>query len=81
MFCSSSKLSRREALEVEHIMDSKLYICSSPLFLVCSPLADNVVVRDAIICASSIELEYYNSVLVHFPQICYLCGLGEKKIG
>ena len=79
-FYSSSKLSRQEALEVERIKESKLYICGSPLFPDDSPLADNLVVREALTCASPIELQYYNSVLIHFPPICYFCGLSEENL-
>ena len=57
------KLSKQEAFEAECIKESKLYICGSPLF---PPLASNVIVREAITCASLIELQYYNSVLIHF---------------
>ena len=79
-FYSSSKLSQREVLEVERIKELKLYTCGSPLFPDDSPLASNVVVREAITCASPIELQYYNSVLLHFPPICYFCGLGEENL-
>lgn len=79
-FYSSSKLSQREVLEAECIKESKLYICGSPCFPDNSPLADNVVVREAITCASPIELQYYNSVQVHFRLICYFCSLGEENL-
>ena len=36
------QLSQREALEVERIKESKLYICGSPLLPDDSPLAGNV---------------------------------------
>ena len=79
-FYSSSKLSKREVLEVERIKEPKLYNCGSPLFPDDSPLASNVVVWEAITYASPIELQFLNLVLIHFPQICYFCGLGEENL-
>ena len=77
---SNSKQFQREALEVDRIKESKLYICGSPLFPDDLPLVSNVVVREAVTCASPIELQYYNSVLLHFPPICYFCSLGEENL-
>ena len=76
----SHRGTQREALEVERIKESKLYICGSPLFLDDSLLVSNVIVREAGTCASPIELQYYNSVLLNFPPICYFCGLGEEHL-
>ena len=60
--------------------ESRLYVCGSSLFPEDSPLADTVVVREAVICKTPIESQYYSSVLVHFPPICYYCGLGEESL-
>ena len=76
----SHRGTQREALEVERIKESKLYICGSPLFLDDSLLVSNVIVCEAGTCASPIELQYYNSVLLNFPPICYFCGLGEEHL-
>ena len=32
------------------------------------------------VCASPVEAQYYNTVLVHFPPVCYYCGLGEESL-
>ena len=37
-------------------------------------------VREAITRNSPIETQYYSSVLVHFPQVCYYCGLSEETL-
>ena len=47
-FYSSSKLSQREALDVEPIKESKLYIYGSPLISDDSPPASDVVVREVV---------------------------------
>ena len=39
-----------------------------------------VVVREALTCISPIEAQYYSSVLIHFPPICYYCGLSEENL-
>ena len=37
-----------------------------------------VVVREACVCSSHTEAQYYSSVLVHFLPVCYYCGQGEE---
>ena len=39
-----------------------------------------VVVREALVCSTHIESQYYSSVLVHFPPVCYYCGQGEETL-
>ena len=34
----------------------------------------------ALVCASPIEAQYYESVLVKFPPTCYHCSLGEESL-
>ena len=36
--------------------------------------------RDALVCTSPIESQFYSAVLVHFPHVCYHCGLGEESL-
>ena len=31
-------------------------------------------------CSSPIETQYYGATLVHFPPICYHCGMGEESL-
>ena len=36
--------------------------------------------REAIVCSSYIESQYYSSVHVHFEPVCYYCGVGEEAL-
>ena len=36
--------------------------------------------REALTCASPNETQYYSAVLVHFPPVCYYCGLGKETL-
>ena len=54
--------------------DCRYVTCGSSLYL----SNDCIVVREGLLCSSIIETQYYSSVLVHFPPICYFCGLGEE---
>ena len=74
------KLTPSEALQIEHIKESKLFTCGSPLFPEESSVSNTVVAREAVTCAAPIEFQYYNSVLVRFPPVCYHCGLGEENL-
>ena len=59
--------------------DSKLYTCGSALFPPGSAAADTIVVKEALSCNSPIERQYYSSVLVKFPPVCYYCAVGEES--
>ena len=50
------------------------------LFPEASPCLDTVVVREALVCNSPIEMQYYKSTLVSFPGICYYCGMGAETL-
>ena len=39
-----------------------------------------VLVREALVCSSHIEAQYYSSVLVHFPPVYYYCDQGEEAL-
>ena len=77
---SPSKLSPNQLKEIEDIKASKLYTCGSALLPPDSAYANNIIVREAIVCSSYLEPQYYSSTLVHFPPICYYCGLGEDSL-
>ena len=48
--------------------DSNVYTCGSPLF---PHENDGIVVREALVCASPIESQYYSAALAYFPPVCY----------
>ena len=56
---SNSKMTPTQTLQIEHIKDTKLFTCGSPLFPDESRLSDTIVVREAVTCASPIETQYY----------------------
>lgn len=76
---SVSKLSREQIALVESIKDSNLYTCGAPLFPPGLPFENSIVVREALVCSSYIETQYYSAVLVHFEPVCYFCGLGGEE--
>ena len=39
-----------------------------------------IVVREVIVCSMHIESQYYITVLIHFPPVCYYCGQGEGAL-
>ena len=77
---SHTRLSSEVLSEVECIRESHLYTCSASLFPEDAALVNSVVVRQAIVCSSPIEAQYYSSVLVSFPSVCYFCGMGEESL-
>ena len=77
---AQSKLSGEQTKEVTRIQDSNLFTCGSPLFPPSSRYENSIVVREALVCSSYMETQYYSSVLVHFPPACYYCGLGEESL-
>ena len=77
---ANSKLSPHEKAAVDCMKETKTYTCGSLIFSEGTPLASTVIVIEALVCASSIEAQYYNAVLVHFPPVCYYCGLGEESL-
>lgn len=77
---SNSKLSPQESVELQCTKETNIYSCGSPLFPEGSRYVNTIVVREALTCISPIEAQYYSSVLVHFPPICYYCGLSEENL-
>ena len=71
---SNSKLTADEEIALNRIKESCLYACGSALFPQDSPSISSIIVKEALTYASPIEIQYYNAVLVHFPQVCYYCG-------
>ena len=65
-------------LQEQQVTQSKLYTCGSVFFLPEWKYEGTVVVREALSCASSIETQYYSSVFIHFPPVCYYCGSEES---
>ena len=77
---SHSKPSATVLLAIKRIKESKVYTCGGSLFPEASPCLDTVVVREALVCNSPIEVQYYKSTLVSFPGICYYCGMGAETL-
>ena len=71
---AKTRLSEDQQVELQRIRESDICNCVSSLFL----SNDCIVVREGLLCSSVIETQYYSSVLVHFPPICYFYGLGEE---
>ena len=70
-----SRLTSPQLIELNRLKEMNIYTCRSPLF---SNESCFIVVREALVCSTPIEAQYYGSVLVKFPPICYHCGLGEE---
>ena len=77
---SNSKLSPQEKVVLDCMKETNLYTCGSPLFSEGTPLASTVITREALMCGSPIKTQYYSAVLVHFPPVCYYCGLGKETL-
>ena len=77
---SHSKLTPSEVSEISQIKNSKLYTCGSVLFPPGSSHESTIVVREALVCVINIETQYYSSILVHIPPVCYYCGIGEDHL-
>lgn len=75
---SPSKLASKDHDAIKHVKESDLFTCGSSLFPPDSVYNNSIVVREALICSSNMETQYFSSVLVHFPPVCYFCGLGEE---
>ena len=77
---SHTRLSTEVFSEVECIRESHLYTCGASLFPEDAALVNSVVVRQAIVCSSPIECQYYSSILVSFLSVCYFYGTGEELL-
>ena len=68
---ANSRLSSEEEGCVKCMKEAKTYTCASQLFPDGSPLGGTILVRKALVCGLPIETQYYTSVLVHFPPVCF----------
>ena len=65
---------------LEDIKDSRVYTCGSDLFPNNTHCDQAIVVRQALVCNTPMESQYYSAILVKFPRVCYHCGLGEESL-
>ena len=77
---SKTKLSQEQSTYLDIIIECDLYTCGASLFACDTSYTDTIVVREALVCSSCIETQYYSSVLVHFPPVCYYCGVPEEAL-
>ena len=72
-----SRLTPDQVSNLEHLKELNLYTCGSYLYS-----SDDCffVVREALVCSSPIEAQYYGAALVSFPPKCYHCGLDEESL-
>ena len=79
---SKTKLSHEQSTSLDIIIESDWYTCGASLFASDTPYTGTIVVREALVCSSCIETQYYSSVLpvVHFPPACYYCGVPEEAL-
>ena len=77
---SKTKLSHEQSTSLDIIIESDLDICGASLFASDTSYIDTIVVREALVCSSCIETQYYSSVLVHSPPVCYYCGVPEETL-
>ena len=74
---SKTKLSHEQSTSLDIIIESDLYTC---LFASDTSYTDTIVVREALVGSSCIETQYYSSVLVYFPPVCYYCRVPEEAL-
>ena len=74
---AKAKLKPDEKLAIQ---DSNLFTCGSCLFSPDSPFFSVICVRENLSCGDPIELSYFSATLVHFPPVCYWCGLSEETL-
>ena len=72
----------QDCLKPRHVYaKSKLkFICGSCIFPLDSPFSNVICVREKLSCVDPIELSYFSTMLVHFPPLCYWCGLSEEAL-
>ncbi len=76
---SQSVLTAGQHNLIADLKDSRLYSCGG-LFPNSSQFENAIVVRQALVCNSPTENQYYSATLVNFPPVCYHCGLGEESL-
>ena len=74
---TNSNLTKQQEIQIKSIKESKAFTCGSPLF---GDGTQSIVAREALVCSNPIESQYYSAKLVHFPPVCYHCGLGEESL-
>ena len=78
------KLQLTSTVEKVSISNNAMFVdpnqCGASLFASDTSHSDTIVVREALVCSSCIETQYYSSVLVHFPPVCYYCGVPEEAL-
>lgn len=77
---SQSKLTTGQVTQAAGIKNSSLYTCGAPLFPPGMCYKENLVVREALVCSWYVKTQYYSSVLVQFPPVCYYCGQCEETL-
>ena len=77
---AKSKLKPDEKSAIEQVQESRLFTCGSCLFPPDSPFSGVICVRENLSCGDPIELSYFSATLVHFPPVCYWCGLSEETL-
>ena len=74
---ANTNLTREQEFQISSVKESKMYTCGSPLF---ASENSSIIVREALVCSSPIEAQYYSAKLIHFPPISYHCGLAEEAL-
>jgi hypothetical protein len=77
---AKAKLKSDEKSATDQVQESRLFTCGSCLFPPDSPLSSVICVRENLSCGDPIELSYFSATLVHFPPVCYWCGLSEETL-
>ena len=77
---SHSKLTHEQIQVISKLKDADLYTCGASLFPPDSLYHSTIIVREALVCTSNMETQYYSSVLVHFEPVCFYCGICEETL-
>lgn len=77
---AAGTLGLNERNYVKLVVDSKMYSCGSALFPPNSPLHSTVICRQALTCNEPVKTQYYSSVCVTFPPVCWFCGSPEETL-
>ena len=74
---ANTNLTREQEFQITSVKESGMYTCGSSLL---AGENNSIVVREALVCSSPVEAQYYSAKLIHFPPVCYHCGLGEESL-
>ena len=72
-------LSGDQRKKVKQVIHSGVYSCGCGLFPTDSSLCDTVICRQALSCKDPMEAQYYISVCVAFPPVCWFYMRPQKK--